>query len=181
MSSTAHQQPLQHQHRSQSPSSGGRLGRRAAIWLLAPLLLVGAACAILYAHSQGAAAASRPAVRPAQAHTAPMQPADWFMQSVVTDDGALGWRQLCPSIQAQLPVDTLVQQANAQRTAAAQQGVRLTTESRGTRAQQGGGEVHVYLVTAHWPNGATQQRTFSVFTQPGGCVADVQSADVRSQ
>lgn len=180
MSSTAHHRFLE--HRSQSPSSGGRVGRRALIWLLAPLLLVGAMCAILYyVHAQGAVAVARSPVRPAQAHSAPMQPADWFMQSVVTDDGALGWRQLCPSIQAQLPVDTLVQQANAQRTAAAQQGVRLTMEFKGTHPQRGGGDIHVYLVTAHWPNGATQQRTFSVLTQPGGCVADVQSADVQSQ
>jgi hypothetical protein len=30
------------------------------------------------------------------------------MQSVVTQDGALGWRQLCPGLQKELPLNMMV-------------------------------------------------------------------------
>src|SRR5260370_34949883 len=43
-------------------------------------------------------------------------PADLFMQSVVKRDGALGWHQLCPSEQAQLPLATLPRRVEEQRT-----------------------------------------------------------------
>jgi hypothetical protein len=97
------------------------------------------------------------------------------MQSLVTEDGALGWRQLCPNIQAQLPQDALVQQADAMRAAAVREGVWLTAQRVDTQSQPSGGEAHVYRVTMHWPNGATQQRTYSVLTQSSGCVEDVQT------
>ena len=42
-------------------------------------------------------------------------PADLFMQSVVKRDGTLGWHQLCPSLQAQLPLSMLASQVEAQR------------------------------------------------------------------
>jgi hypothetical protein len=41
--------------------------------------------------------------------------------------------------------------------------------------RQGGGAQRVYVVTAHWPNGTTQTRTFTVLTQSSGCVEDVQN------
>ena len=150
---------------------------RVLMWLLVPLLLLAAMSALLYlyARTHGPVAASTLPSNGAQASTAAMQPADRFMQSIVTEDGALGWHQLCPNIQAGLPLEVLVQQADAQRAAAKQQGVWLTMEFAGTHPQRGGGDVHVYQVTAHWPNGVTQQRTFSVFTQPSGCVEDVQN------
>jgi hypothetical protein len=68
----------------------------------------------------------------------------------------------------------MVQQANVQRGDLAQQSVRLTVAPIGTRLQKDGGITHVYEVTAHWPSGATQIRTFTVLTQPSGCVEDVQ-------
>jgi hypothetical protein len=70
----------------------------------------------------------------------------------------------------------MVQQANAQRTDLAQQNVRLTVAPVGTRLQKDGGIMHLYVVTAHWPSGATQTRTFNVLTQPSGCVEDVQQS-----
>lgn len=42
-------------------------------------------------------------------------PADLFRQSVVKRDGTLGWHQLCPSLQAQLPLSMLASQVEAQR------------------------------------------------------------------
>src|SRR5262249_5237205 len=108
-----------------------------------------------------------------QPNTTQMQPADRFMQSIVTDDGALGWNQLCPSIQAQLPIGELVQQADAQRALLAQEGIRLTVKFVGSNPQRGGGALRVYEVTAHWPTGRTELRTFNVLTQPSGCVEDV--------
>jgi hypothetical protein len=104
------------------------------------------------------------------------QPADRFMQSVVTQDGALGWRQLCPSMQKVLTLDTMVQQANVQRADLAQHGVRLTVAPVATLPQQDGVVSHVYVVTAHSPGGAAQTRTFNVLTQPSGCVEDVQQS-----
>jgi hypothetical protein len=102
-------------------------------------------------------------------------PADRFMQSIVTGDGALGWHQLCPSVQAQLPLTAIEQQANAQRKAMAKQGVWLTATPMGTHPQQDGGVSHTYKVTAHWHSGATQSTMFTVSTQHSGCVEDVQS------
>lgn len=153
------------------------VSRRALVLLLVAVLLMAVVPAVLYAQSHVANAdvgASSSAAQ-AQAHMAPAQPADRFMQSIVADDGALGWHQLCPSLQAQLPMGELVQQANAQRTAAAQQGVWLTLKFVGTQPRQGGGAQRTYEVTAHWPNGLTQTRTFTVLTQSSGCVEDVQN------
>jgi hypothetical protein len=148
---------------------------RVLVWLLLPLLLVSAASAGLYVHTQGSAATAKTPAASARTATAPMKPADWFLQSVVTGDGALGWHQLCPDIQAQLPEEVLVQQANTIHAAAAREGVWPTIKHMGTHMQPNGGVVYVYRVTAHWPNGATQQETFSVYTQPSGCVEDVQT------
>lgn len=102
-------------------------------------------------------------------------PADLFMQSLVKDDGALGWHQLCPSIQAQLPESTLIKQADTERGTRAQQGITLTADFIGARPRPSGGQLRVYIVTAHWHNGTTNLRTFSVLTQPSGCVEDVAS------
>jgi hypothetical protein len=104
------------------------------------------------------------------AHTLP---ADLFMRSVVESNGFLGWQQLCPAVKAQLPEAALVQQANSQRRNALQSGLNLTSEFVGARPRPSGGELRLYLVTAHWRNGTTQIRTYSVVTQGSGCVEDV--------
>jgi hypothetical protein len=148
-----------------------RRGRsRALLWLVIPAAVVAVllAAAVTYVRMAGSAATPR-----ATAHTAQLRPADLFIQSIVKDDGALGWHQLCPGLQAQIPQAALVQQANAQRTAAAQRGLKLSSDFIGARRQPSGGELRVYVLTAHWPNGTTQQRTYSVLTQTSGCVEDV--------
>jgi|GraSoi_2013_60cm_1033757.scaffolds.fasta_scaffold75809_1 hypothetical protein len=155
-----HYQPRERHDRPK----GRTIGRRTLVWLLVPLLLAGVVgSVVLFTRPQ------------AQGAVPTTVPADRFIQSIVTDDGALGWHQLCPDIQARLSIDALVQQANAQRAAVAQQHVRLTMKFVGTQPQQGGGEQRVYLLTAYWPNGMSQQRTFTVLTQPSGCVEDVQN------
>jgi hypothetical protein len=100
-------------------------------------------------------------------------PADLFIQSVTQDDGALGWHQLCPDLQAQLPESMLVQQANAQHAQMAQYGITLTSSLIGAEPRAAGGQMRQYLLIAHWPDRSTQQKTYTVFTEPSGCVADI--------
>lgn len=150
---------------------------RMLAWMVVMLLLAAVVPTAFYACAHGADGPSEQSTHITQhsgIDTSP-QPADRFMQSIVSDDGALGWRQLCPSVQRQLPLDTVVKQANAQRMALAQQGVRLTVRFSRVYPQRDGGVSHEYVVTAHWPGGTTQTRTYIVLTQPPGCVEDVQN------
>jgi hypothetical protein len=157
-----------HQPRSRDRRTHRRVFHRSVlVWALVALLLVAAVPTAFYVFAHVAPGASTSAI--------PASPADRFIRSIVTGDGALGWHQLCPSVQAQLPLDVIEQQANAQRLAMAKQGVWLTAKPVGTRPQHDGGVSHVYTVTAHWRSGATQSLTFTVFTQSSGCVEDVQS------
>jgi hypothetical protein len=149
---------------------------RMLIWAVAAPLVMAAVPLVIFATAERINTVSQ---RPSHmtSDTGPgmsSQPADQFMQSVVTQDGALGWRQLCPSLQTLLRLDTMVQQTNVQRADLAQQSVRLTVAPVGARLQKDGGIMHVYMVTAQWPSGATQTNTYNVLTQPSGCVEDVQ-------
>jgi hypothetical protein len=103
-------------------------------------------------------------------------PADLFMQSVVKRDAALGWHQLCSSVQAQVPLASLAGQVEKQRIAEAGEGLTLTVDYIGAHAQPQGGQIRLYVVTAHRPNGWVGQRTYIVYTQAGGCVEDVKSS-----
>ena len=105
-------------------------------------------------------------------HTTPA-PADLFMQSVVQRDGGLGWHQLCPALQAQMPLALLASQVQQQRSAEAGQGLTFTLDYIGAHAQPQGGQIRLYVVTAHRPTGWTGQRTYVVYTQASGCVQDV--------
>ena len=161
-------------HDSRATSRAARHHRRIWLLVLVPLLVAVAVGAAAFASARRSAMTSAATSHGIQTATAPTQPADLFMQSLVTENGDLGWHQLCPDIQARLPRDSLVQQADAMRAAAAQEGVRLTVESVGTRPQQGGWLMHVYRMTAHWTSGAMRQWTYDVLTQPSGCVEDIQ-------
>lgn len=170
MSSIAHPN-MPENRRSRKIIRSGR--RRALAWLLVPALLavvVVVVAVVMYVRAAGSTPASEATTHPGQT-----VPADRFIQSIVRDDGSLGWHQLCPSVQAQIPQGMLIQQANAQRAAMAQHGLRLTADFIGARPQPSGGELRVYVVTAHWPNGTMEQRTYSVLTQMSGCVEDVKS------
>jgi hypothetical protein len=102
-------------------------------------------------------------------------PADLFMQSIAAEDGDLGWQQLCPEVQQQLPREVLVQQSVSQRTLQDGQGLSLSIEPLGDRPTPSGGRVHVYIATAHGPDGAVGQKVYSVTTRSSGCVEMVSS------
>jgi hypothetical protein len=102
-------------------------------------------------------------------------PADLFMQSVVQRDGGLGWHQLCPALQAQVPLAVLASQVQQQRSAEARQGLTLTLDYIGAHAQPQGGEIRLYVVTACRPHGWVELRMYIVYMQASGCVEDVEN------
>ncbi|MFL5657505.1 MAG: hypothetical protein ACJ8CB_25400 [Ktedonobacteraceae bacterium] len=102
-------------------------------------------------------------------------PADLFMQSVVKRDGTLGWHQLCPALQAQMPLPALASQVEEQRIAESGQGLTLVVDYVGAHPQPQGGQIRVYVVTARRPNGWVGQRTYIVYTQARGCIGDVKN------
>ena len=106
--------------------------------------------------------------------TTQVKPADLFMQSVATEDGSLGWNQLCPALQVQLPRDVLEQHTQALRDGYARAGVTLTIDHVGDWPRLGGGEIRVYVATEHAADGATGQKTYVLQTQASGCVESVQ-------
>jgi len=104
----------------------------------------------------------------------PLTPADLFMQSVASEDGGLGWSQLCPTLQSQLPRDVLEQHSLTQRMLQAQQGLTLSIDHVGDRPRPTGGEIRFYIATAHGADGSTGQKTYVVKTQASGCVESVE-------
>ena len=101
-------------------------------------------------------------------------PADLFMQSVVERDGNLGWHQLCPAVQAQLPLSVLTKQVQELHLAESGQGLTLTVDYLGAHARPQGGEIRVYVITGHRSDGWVGLRTYIIWTQASGCVEDVQ-------
>lgn len=108
----------------------------------------------------------------------PPTQATLFMQSVVTRDGALGWHQLCPDVQALLPQTVLIREANTQHAADLRQGVTLSMQPLATRSLEKGEKLYLYLVTARKPDGWEAQRVYMVRTRNGGCVKDVKYQDL---
>src|SRR5579864_2221203 len=103
-------------------------------------------------------------------------PADLFMQSVVKRDGALGWHQLCPALQAQEPLPVLTGQVEEQRIAESGQGLTLTVDYVGAHSRPQGGQIRLYVVTARRSHTWAEQRTYMVYTQASGCVEDVKNS-----
>ena len=101
-------------------------------------------------------------------------PADLFMQSIATEDGTLGWNQLCLSLQQQLPHETLEQLTATQRTIASGKGMSLSVEHVADRPRPRGGEIRIYIATVHTEDGAIEQKTYVVTTQASGCVESIQ-------
>ena len=102
-------------------------------------------------------------------------PADLFMQSVVKRNGTLGWHQLCPTVQAQMPLSGLASQVKEQRIAESRESLTLVVDYVGAHSRPQGGQVRLYVVTAHRPNGWVDQRTYIVYTQASGCIEDVKN------
>ena len=136
-------------------------GLRRDPWVAINSLLLVAVCAVFATY------------RPHVATSDSGVPADLFMQSIATEDGDLGWRQLCPELQQQLPRDVLVQQSMTQRTLQESQGLSLSVEPVGDRPTPSGGRVHVYIATTHDADGAIGQKVYSVTTRASGCVESV--------
>ena len=101
-------------------------------------------------------------------------PADLFMQSIVVEDGDMGWNQLCPSLQQQMPRETLEQLTATQRSIASDNGLSLTVEHVADRPRPTGGEVRIYIATLHSADGAIGQKTYVITTQASGCVEAIQ-------
>jgi hypothetical protein len=139
----------------------GRGLRRHPLLVLNALLLVGLGAAGVW--------------RGVELTRAVATPADLFMRSVATEDADLGWRQLCPALQNELPRDVLEQHTLAQRTLQAQQGLTLSIEHVGDRPRPTGGEVRFYVATAHGADGSSGQKTYVIKTQASGCVESVDS------
>ena len=88
----------------------------------------------------------------------------------------MGWHQLCSSVQSQVPLSTLVGQVEKQCIAEAGEGLTLTVDYIGAHSRAQGGQIRLYVVTAHRPDGWVGQRTYIVYTQAGGCLEDVKSS-----
>jgi hypothetical protein len=101
-------------------------------------------------------------------------PADLFMDSIANEDGDLGWHQLCPDLQQQMPRETLEQLTATQRSVAADQGLTMTIDHVADRPGPNGGEIRFYLATLHSPDGATGQKSYVITTEASGCVESVQ-------
>lgn len=148
-----------------------RLSRRSVVYLCVLLSLVivlgGSTLAVFLLRSRAQS------VSPTRA--------DVFMQSVVVQDGALGWHQLCPALQARLPLDELRNQAAQQKATDTRQGVTFTMKYLGAQSRAKGGEMRFYLVTAQRSNGWQVQRMYIVQTQSSGCVEDVQNIDLPGE
>jgi hypothetical protein len=108
-------------------------------------------------------------------YTITPDPADVFMQSVAKRDGGLGWHQLCPALQAQVPLSELASQAEKQHIAESRQGMMFTVDFVGADARPQGGQIRVYALTMHQPHRPVEQRTYIVYTQASGCVEDVKN------
>src|ERR1051326_2460868 len=104
-----------------------KLPRKPVIYL--PVLL---GLAILLG---GSAFALLPPLRKAQSAAPASTRADLFMHSVVIEDGALGWHQLCPALQAQLPLEALQSQAAEQKASNARQNITFAMKYVGSQAQ----------------------------------------------
>jgi hypothetical protein len=101
-------------------------------------------------------------------------PADLFMQSIVTEDGDLGWNQLCPSLQQQTPREALQEVTATQRMTASERGITLTVERVGDRPRLNGGEIRFYIATLHTDDGAIGQKTYVISTEASGCVGAIE-------
>jgi hypothetical protein len=101
------------------------------------------------------------------------------MRSVEVRDGALGWRQLCPDLQNQIPETAVKSAANAQKAAEVGRVRSLRSDPVGMRKLRSGDQLRLYLLTADMVGGAQASRLYVLHTRADGCVHDVQSQDVQ--
>jgi hypothetical protein len=105
-------------------------------------------------------------------------PADVFMQAISAHDGQHAWQQLCSATQGKLSPAALatladshaVSQGDPQATSTTHQAARLGVDYVGAHKWAAGGQVRVYVVTAHWASGADAGTLYIIRTQASGCV-----------
>jgi hypothetical protein len=96
--------------------------------------------------------------------------ADIFMHALMTRNGQLAWQQLCSDLQRKLPASALMNLANAQGAAGANPGVKVGLDYVGSHVWSAGGEIRVYVITAHWPSGEDVRALYVLRTQASGCI-----------
>jgi hypothetical protein len=106
--------------------------------------------------------------------TAESSPADLFIRSIVLEDGDLGWKQLCPSLQQDVPRTVMQELTTTQRAISSAKGMTLTVEHVADRPRPGGGEIRFYLGTLRTADGSTGQKTYIISTQVNGCVENIE-------
>ena len=94
--------------------------------------------------------------------------ADVFMQAIITHNGQLAWQQLCPTLQQKLPATELANLVNVY--GGPDQGMQLGVDFVGAHPWADGGDVRVYVVTAHGPAGADFRSLYVLRTQASGCI-----------
>ncbi len=97
-------------------------------------------------------------------------PADVFMQAIIAHDGQRAWQQLCPAVQGKLSPAALATLADSQATSTTHQAAHLGVDYVGAHKWADGGQVRVYVVTAHWASGADAGTLYIIRTQASGCV-----------
>lgn len=93
-------------------------------------------------------------------------------------DGALGWNQLCPEVQALLPQIVLIREANEQHTIVLRQCVTMSVRPLATQGRAKEGKLYLCLVTVHTSIGWQAQRVYLVRSRRSGCVKDVTYQDL---
>ena len=101
-------------------------------------------------------------------------PADLFMQSIVSEDGDLGWNQLCPDLQQQMSRETLEQLTATQRSVASQRGMTMTVEHVADRPGPNGGQIRFYVARVRAADGSSGAKTYVINTEATGCVESIQ-------
>jgi hypothetical protein len=129
--------------------------------LLGPHIVVLASVALLQAPS-------------AEPQPAPAIPADIFMHAIETRDGELGWRQLCPPVQAEIPLAQVIQVTAAARAADAKVGLTLSVDFVSAQDRPAGGQVRTYHAIARRADGQADEKMFVVQTQASGCVEAIE-------
>ena len=96
------------------------------------------------------------------------------MQSVARRDGRQVWLQLCPDAQRELPVDQLIEETDALRTADSVYDITVSMDFIRTEARPEGGERRTYIASARHSGALLIQKTFVVRTQANGCVEAIE-------
>src|SRR5262245_57259871 len=148
------------------------LGARVALVFVVVIVAMSAVSAVAHAAPAEATNHDLHTQRHGARMTTPA-PADAFMQALITHNGQLAWKQLCPTLQQKLSASDLANLLHA--TGAPDQGLQLGVDFVGAHPWADGGEVRIYVVTAHGPPGTEFRSLYVVRTQASGCIDGILS------